>query len=304
MSPSPKVTVVIVSFETRDTLLETLLALEGSAGLPLETVVVDNASTDGSAAAVRARFAGVRVIANAENVGFARACNLGARETRAPFVLFLNPDATLTAGALAALLALVEARPRVGIVGPRTRSTNGDIQVSTGADLSLVSEWRQRRLVRGVAQRDKRALADAEARHAVEHEPGWVSGACLLARREVLDAVSGFDERFFLYEEDADLCRRVRAAGFKVLFTPLAEARHAKGRSMARAPERARLEYHRSHLRYYRKHCGLPQRALLRLLLAGRAGVELARGAVSGDLARCREAAELLRLSLSAPSLT
>ncbi len=304
MSPSPKVAVVIVSFETRDTLLETLAALPGSDGSAIETVVVDNASTDGSAAAVRARFPGARVIANAENVGFSRACNQGARETRAPFVLFLNPDATLASGALAALVALVEKHPRVGIAGPRTRSSNGDIQVSTGADLSLVSEWRQRRLVRGVARRDPRALAEAEARHAVEHEPGWVSGACLLARRAALDAVSGFDERFFLYEEDADLCRRVRAAGWHVLFTPQAELLHARGRSMARAPERARLEYHRSHLRYYRKHCGLPQRALLRLLLAGRAGVELARGAVSGDLTRCRGAAELLRLSLSAPSLT
>jgi GT2 family glycosyltransferase len=304
MSESPRLAVVIVSFETRDTLVEGLAALEGNAGLPIETLVVDNASTDGSTAAVLARFPGARVIVNAENVGFARACNQGARETRAPFVLFLNPDATLAPGALAALVALLEARPRVGIAGPRTRSSNGEIQVSTGADLSLVSEWRQRRLVRGVARRDPRALAEAEARHAVEHEPGWVSGACLLARREALDAVSGFDERFFLYEEDADLCRRVRAAGFEVLFTPEAEARHARGRSMARAPERARLEYHRSHLLYYRKHVDLLQRTALRLLLAARAFVELGAGSVSGDLARCREAAALLRLTLAGRSST
>ena len=304
MTEGPKLAVVIVSFETRDTLVEGLAALEGSAGLQVETVVVDNASTDGSAVAVRARFPGARVIANTENVGFSRACNQGARETRAPFVLFLNPDATLAPGALAALVALLEARPRVGIAGPRTRSSNGDIQVSTGADLSLVSEWRQRGLVRGVAHRDPRALAEAEARHAVEHEPGWVSGACLLARRKALDAVSGFDERFFLYEEDADLCRRVRAAGFQVLFTPEAEARHAKGRSMARAPERARLEYHRSHLLYYSKHCGLLQGAVLRLLLVARAALDLSAGAVSGDLARCREAATLLRLALPGGSAT
>jgi len=304
MSESAKLAVVIVSFETRDTLLEALAALEAGVGPSIETVVVDNASTDGSAAAVRARFPGARVIANAENVGFSRACNQGARETHAPFVLFLNPDATLAPGALVALVALVEKHPRVGIAGPRTRSSNGEIQVSTGADLSLVSEWRQRRLVRGVARRDPRALAEAEARHAVEHEPGWVSGACLLARRAALDAVSGFDERFFLYEEDADLCRRVRAAGFKVLFTPEVEVRHAQGRSMARAPERARLEYHRSHLLYYRKHVDLLQRAALRLLLAARGGVELGAGAVSGDLRRCREAIALLRLSLSALSFT
>jgi N-acetylglucosaminyl-diphospho-decaprenol L-rhamnosyltransferase len=304
MSQAPTIAVVVVSFETRTTLLDGLTALERNAGIAIETVVVDNASHDGSAEAVRARFPRVRVVANAQNVGFARACNQGVRETRAPLVLFLNPDATLEPGALAALASLLEARPRVGIAGPRTRSSNGDIQVSTGPDLSLASEWRQRRLVRGVVHRDPHALATAEARHAVEHEPDWVSGACLLARREPLLAVGGFDEGFFLYEEDADLCRRVRAAGWQVLFTPLAEVRHARGLSMARAPQRAHLEYHRSHLRYYRKHRGLPQRAALRLLLAARAGLELLAATVSGDLARLREAMALLQLAVLGPSAT
>jgi GT2 family glycosyltransferase len=192
----------------------------------------------------------------------------------------------------------------VGIVGPRTRSSNGDIQVSSGDDLSLASEWRQRRLVLGVLRRDARARAEAEARHATEHEPGWVSGACLLARREAFEAVSGFDERFFLYEEDADLCRRVRAAGWQVVFTPEAEVGHARGRSMARTPARARLEYQRSHLLYYRKHCGLLQRVVLHLLLTARALADVGAGAVSGDIARCREGAALLRLSLLGRSAT
>jgi GT2 family glycosyltransferase len=299
MSAAPRVAVVVVSFETRDTLLAGLAALERNAGVTIETLVVDNASTDSSAEAVRSGFPGVRVIANAENVGFARACNQGARETRAPLVLFLNPDASLEPGALAALAGLVESRPHVGIAGPRIRSANGDIQVSTGPDLSLLSEWRQRNLVRGVAQRDPGALAEAEARHAQEHEPDWVSGACLMARRAAFDAMGGFDERFFLYEEDADLSRRVRAAGWQVVFTPAAEVRHVLGRSMARAPERARLAYHRSHLLYYRKHCGFFARAALHVLIASRASRDLAAGAVSDDLARCREAAALLRLAVS-----
>jgi len=268
MSAAPRVAVVLVSYEAREPLLESLGAL---ASEPLlETVVVDNASTDGTVEAVRARFPSVRVIANPDNRGFAVACNQGVRETRAPFVLFLNPDAVLAPGALATLVGLAESRPRVGAVGPRTRSANGDIQVSTGPDLSLWSEWRQRRLVLGVARRDPKLLAEAEALHAVEHQPDWVSGACLLVRREAFGAVSGFDERFFLYEEDADLCRRVRAAGWQVLFTPAAEARHAKGVSMARDPVRARREYDRSHRLYYQKHCGLVQRVLLGVLLASR----------------------------------
>ena len=268
MSEEPRVDVVVVSYETRETLLECLAALVAEP--TASVVVIDNASRDGTAAAVRERFPSVRLVANAENVGFARACNQGARESRARYLLFLNPDATLAPGSLGALAAILEARPRVGVVGPRTRSANGDIQVSTGPDLSLVSEIRQRRLVRGVARRDAAILAEAEGLHAVEREADWVSGACLMIRRDAFDSVSGFDERFFLYEEDADLCRRVRQAGWQVLFSPSAEARHALGRSMARSPERARLEYQRSHLLYYRKHRGWLQRAVLRALIAVR----------------------------------
>ena len=295
MSEEPRVDVVVVSYETRETLLECLAALVAEP--TASVVVIDNASRDGTAAAVRERFPSVRLVANAENVGFARACNQGARESRARYLLFLNPDATLAPGSLGALAAILEARPRVGVVGPRTRSANGDIQVSTGADLSLVSEIRQRRLVRGVARRDAAILVEAEGLHAVEREVDWVSGACLMIRREAFDAVSGFDERFFLYEEDADLCRRVRQAGWQVLFSPGAEARHALGRSMARAPERARLEYRRSHLLYYRKHCSLAQTIALRLWLLARAELALVLGTLSLNGRRIREAFALLRVA-------
>jgi len=298
VSDAPRVAVVVVSYETRETLLEGLAALDGEPATSV--VVVDNASRDGSVAAVRERFPGVRLIANPENVGFARACNQGARASGAPFLLFLNPDATLAPESLRALAALLDGRPEVGVVGPRTRGASGTIQVSTGDDLSPLAELRQRRLVRGVACRDASVLAEVEARHAVEREVDWVSGACLLIRRQAFDAVSGFDERFFLYEEDADLCRRVREAGFKVLYSPAGEARHALGRSMARAPERARLEYQRSHLLYYRKHCGLLQRVALRLWLVARATLALVHGALSLNGPRTREALALFRVVVAA----
>ena len=268
---SPRVAAVVVSYESRGTLEACLDSLALDTSVPIETVVVDNASRDGSAEAVRARFPGVSVVDNAENFGFARACNQGARATRAPLLLFLNPDATLEPGALATLAALFEARPRLGVAGPRTLGAKGEIQVSTGPDLSLVSEWGQRRLVLGVARRDPRILAEVDALHSRERSADWVSGACLMARREAFDAVSGFDEAFFLYEEDADLCRRIRAAGYGVVFTPAAVVRHALGRSMSKTPERARQEYERSHLLYYRKHAGLFSQAALRAIHALRA---------------------------------
>lgn len=298
MSASPRVAVVIVSFEAREALLAGLGALRAHASLPLEIVVVDNASTDASADAVRAAHPEALVIANPENVGFARACNQGWRASRAPHVLFLNPDAEVTPAAVEALVRLLESRPEVGAAGPRTRGTDGAIQVSTGPDLTPLAERRQRGLVLGVARREARALAEAEALHAREHEPQWVSGSCLIARRAALEAVSGFDERFFLYEEDADLCRRLRSEGWRVVFTPAAEVRHHLGRSMAKAPRRARLEYHRSHLLYYRKHNGPVSQAALRLLLAARGLGDWLHGLASGDAAGRADGAALVRLAL------
>jgi N-acetylglucosaminyl-diphospho-decaprenol L-rhamnosyltransferase len=294
---APRLAVVVVSYEARETLLASLGALHAHASLPLELVVVDNASTDGSPDAVRARYPEVLAIANAENAGFARGCNQGWRASRAPYVLFLNPDAEVTPGAVEALVRLLESRPAVGAAGPRTRGSDGTIQVSTGPDLTPLAERRQRRLVLGVARRAAPALAEAEALHAREHEPAWVSGSCLVARRTALEAVGGFDERFFLYEEDADLCRRLREAGWRVVFTPEAEVKHHLGRSMSKAPRRGRLEYHRSHLLYYSKHNGPLSRTSLRVLLAARAALEWLAAAVRGDAPGRMDAVALLRLS-------
>jgi GT2 family glycosyltransferase len=287
-----------VSFNARGDLEDCLDSLNRHVGLPLETIVVDNASEDGSAEELAGRGPEIRVITNSTNRGFAQACNQGLRATTAPCVLFLNPDATVSAGAVEALAARLDADDDVGVVGPLTRDPDGTIQVSTGPDLTPAAEWRQRSLVRAVRSRRPEALREADARHSREHEPAWVSGACLMARRQALEAVGGFDEAFFLYEEDADLCRRLRGAGWRVVFTPAAEVRHRLGRSMARAPERARLEYHRSHLLYYRKHNGPLARGALRLALIGRALFGLARGVLGDDASGRKESWKLARLAL------
>jgi hypothetical protein len=211
-------------------------------------------------------------------------------------VLFLNPDAEVLPGALEALAARLAADPTLAIVGPLTRNADGSVQVSTGKDLTPRTELGQRRLVKGVERRSPAFLAEAERRHAVEHEPAWLSGACLMARREALVDVDGFDEGFFLYEEDADLCRRVRAKGGRILFTPAAEVRHRLGVSMAREPRGARLAYHASHLRYYRKYNAGWAQLLLRVGIAAHGFAALTRG---GREARA-EAVALLSLAIRA----
>ncbi len=260
---TPAVSVVIVSFNTRDLLLECLASL-AAVRVPLETIVVDNASTDGSASAVRTHAPSARVIESGENLGFSRANNLGFRAAQAPFVLVLNSDAAVRPGAVETLLETLRSRPDAGIVGPRTVSPDGAIQVSFGPDLTPWNEWRQRRLVRGVERRVPSWLRRAEDLASQARETAWVSGSCLVARRDLLERLGGFDEAFFLYEEDVDLCVRARAAGYKVLFTPRAEIVHHLGRSIAAASERAREAYRESHLHFYAKHNGPLWTALLR----------------------------------------
>jgi GT2 family glycosyltransferase len=300
-SGGPRVSTVVVSFNTREHLLRCLASLE-SVVLPLEVIVVDNASGDGSVEAVAERFPATRLVPNPDNAGFARASNQGLALARAPLVLLLNSDAEVRPGAVETMAALLDARPEIGAVGPRTLGTDGSVQVSFGPPLTLLNEWKQRRLVQGVRAGDPAARGRAAALAALEHEPAWLSASCLLARREALAAVGGFDESFFLYEEDVDLCRRLRQAGWALVFTPEAEVVHHLGRSMEQAPDRARLEYHRSHLLYYRKHNGRLATTLLRAWLAGTAaGQWLAswtRPGSEGPRTRRRQE-DVLRLALS-----
>jgi hypothetical protein len=296
---APRVSAVVVSYNTRDLLLACLDALRAHAGMDYEAIVVDNASGDGSAEAVRARFPEARVLASASNLGFSRANNLGLQAAAGAYVLVLNSDCEVRPGMLGALCAVLDARPEVAIVGPRTVSPDGRPQVSFGEALTPASEWRQGRLVRGVKRGNPAALRAAARLAERETEPDWVSGSCFLARRAALESVGGFDESFFLYEEDVDLCLRVRRAGGRVLYTPAAEVLHHLGRSMETSPARARFEYHRSHLRYYRKHNPPAQRAALRAWLLLRAAWSWARagGSDRGRLQRA-EARDVLRLAL------
>jgi GT2 family glycosyltransferase len=281
---TPKVSVVIVSFNTREDLLGCLASLEHAPKERIEeVVVVDNASGDGSVEAVGRLYPQVRVLANPENVGFARANNQGLRASCGRYVLFLNSDAELRPGALEALSATLERCPEVGIAGPRTLNTDGTVQVSYGPPLSPLAEWKQRRKVRAVTRREPGTMRRLEVESRSDGSPGWVSGSCLLARRETLEAISGFDERFFLYEEDVDLCLRARRAGWEIAYVAGASVVHHLGRSAKTRPSATRLEYQKSHLLYYHEHNGRLWTGLLRAYLGARAVVGLLGSLRGGD---------------------
>jgi len=248
------VDVIIVSFNTRDVLLDCVRSLVAAGDRSLaRVIVVDNASSDGSPEAVRAAFPRVEVVGLDRNLGFAAANNIGLRQASAPLALLLNSDTVVPAGALDQLAGRLEERGAT-VAGPRLVRSDGRPEVSFGRMLSPVSEatqWAWMRLARRGTGLARRLV---ERRLARERWVDWVSGACLLVRREGALAAGLLDERYFMYEEDVDFCAAIRRNGGRVLFTPDAEIVHLGGRSGARRGPPDRRHYDRSHLAFYEKH--------------------------------------------------
>jgi hypothetical protein len=247
--------IVIVSFNARQDLENCLASLFAAPpAVPHDITVVDNASTDGSAEAVRRGWPFVAVIARATNAGFAAANNQGFRATRGDLVLLLNNDTTVAPGAIDALVSRLIADPSAAIAGPRLVDGSGVAELSFGPMLSPVGELRQKLVMRLHARGFGPVTRWVERATRREQYVDWVSGAALLVRRADAEAVGLLDERYFLYAEDVDFCAAVRARGRRVLFTPRAEVVHLRGRSRATAPAVMNVAYRRSHVAFYEKH--------------------------------------------------
>jgi N-acetylglucosaminyl-diphospho-decaprenol L-rhamnosyltransferase len=252
----PRLSIIIVTYNSVNDLDACLTSLTGNSA-PVtdhEIVIVDNASADGTAAYVRDRWAGVRLIEAGRNLGFAAGNNVGVRQTFGELVLLLNPDTIVPRGAIDRLVATLDARPSAAIAGPRIVDRQGRAELSFGRMISPLVELRQKVLVAG-NDRDWPFIGRiVERMTARPRRVDWVSGACLLIRRADLEAVGLFDERFFMYTEDVDLCASVRARGRDVLFEPSAQIIHLRGRSAARAFTATQSAYRRSQIAFYEKH--------------------------------------------------
>ena len=241
----PRLSIVIVSYNARADLERCLTSLVAhKPKIDHEVLVVDNASSDGTVEALRARWSGVRLMEAGGNIGFAKANNIGIRQSFGELVLLLNGDTIVPEGALDALVETIERRPDVAVVGPRLVDAHGRAELSFGRMISPLNELRQKLRERWTVER----LTSKE------REVDWVSGACLLVRRADAEAVNLLDERFFMYTEDVDFCASLRARGRKVLFTPAAEITHLRGRSRQTAPRATEAAYRRSQVAFYEKH--------------------------------------------------
>jgi N-acetylglucosaminyl-diphospho-decaprenol L-rhamnosyltransferase len=256
MADFPDLAVVVVNHNTGQYLSRCMDSIRASAGdLRLEVVAVDNASSDGSAGPVAAGRPDVRLIANSDNRGFAHAANQGIAATSAPFVLLLNPDAEIVGGTLAALVKVARERPGAGAVGALVRNPDGSIQPSArrvprlGEALGhafLGPVWRGNPWTRSYTM--------AGWDRSSEREVEWVSGSAVLLRREALDEVGLFDESYFMYVEDVDLCTRLRRAGWAVVFSPELEVVHQIGVSTHGQRGRMAFAHSDSIYRYFVKH--------------------------------------------------
>ena len=261
-----RATIVVVTYNSAEVLRDCLASIELH-GLGSRAIVVDNASSDDSSKiATAVPFA--TLIQSEANEGFSKANNRALATIETEFALILNPDARLTSSTLPELLAAADRHAKGMAFGPKTVHGDGRPQVSFGPDLTLASEYRQRQLVRGVKAGAPEAIAALNTLTASECGVDWVSGSCMLLRTESVRAVGFFDERYFLYEEDADLCLRLRRAGGDVWFVPEAVVVHELGTSMAKASSRARAAYDQSHRLYYKLHRSVWERAMLALLQA------------------------------------
>lgn len=258
MNATPELSIVVVNWNTRDLLLRLLGQLFVASRLTIEVLVVDNDSSDDSVAMVRERFPAARVLPQDHNGGFAFGVNRGLEAARGRWILLLNTDADADPAQLEAFVRDAERHPDAAVFGPRILDEHGTTQRST---------WRR--------HLPREHLLDALFLNRFRSAPATppagpvdcVSGCVFLIRRDVIAKVGGFDERYFMYFEEADFCERVRRAGHRVYHLPSTSFVHAGGLSAAQSQQRTFLAYRESALLYHARWHGRPRTELVRAYL-------------------------------------
>jgi GT2 family glycosyltransferase len=277
-----ELSIVIVTWNCRRFVEECLVSLRAHLRIPAEIIVVDNASTDGTAEMIQERFSEVRLISSDSNLGFARANNVGVKASRGRYVALINPDVSLLDGCIDRGLAEMESNPEIGILGPRMLGPDGSVQRS---GMRFPSLWNclcdaliLHKLFRRNSTFGGRLMADFgwDEPRDVDVLNGWF----WFVRRQALDQVGLLDERFFMYGEDLDWCKRFRDAGWRVRFEPRATAIHYGGGSSEQAPIRFSLEMQRADLGYWKKHYGSFSQSLYAMVLGIHVTVRLAGHAI------------------------
>ncbi len=264
-----QLSIVVVSWNVRDVLRDCLRSIEQTHDdIAVEVIVVDSASTDGSPAMVATEFPQVTLIAVTENVGFPRGNNMGIAKAHGRYILLLNPDTVLHENALTHMVTYLENHLDVGVVGAQLLNDDGSVQSSRRRFPTLTtaffeSTWLQAHAPQRILHRYY-ALDMADDQTA---DVDWVMGACLMTRQEIAQTIGGLDEGYFMYSEELDWCRRIKMAGWRVVYLPTAQVTHYQGKSSEQVVAQRHIYFNRAKLRYFRKYHGRLPTLLLRLFL-------------------------------------
>jgi len=265
--------IVIVNWNTRDLLIQCLESIFDTVReKDPEVFVVDNGSIDGSVAAIKEKFPGVKVIENQANLGFAEASNQALRLSQGKYVLLLNPDTKVQEEAIAALISFMETHPGAGVSGAQLLNSDGSKQNSVANFPSLATELLNKSLLRWLFPD---AYPGKERTYSEAIEVDSVIGACLMVRRDALNQVGLLDKDYFLFLEETDWCYRMKRAGWKIFHVPKAQIFHLQGKSAEKHKKRAKVEYYRSRYRFFKKNKGGAQFLILSIGLAIKLVVEL-----------------------------
>jgi len=266
-----RLSVIIVNWNAGDLLRNCVRAviadLDRSRLTESEIILVDNASSDGSVVRLGPEFPSVCRLQNAENLGFARATNQGIRQSKGQYVLLLNPDTEIMPGALGEMMQFMESNPCAGAVGARLLNGDGSLQVSAYPEPTLLREvWRLFHFDRlwPVGTYCMKVWRTDSAR-----EVDVLMGACMLLRRDVLDLCGFLDERYFIYSEDQDLCRRLRSGGWRIFWLPQAKVTHYGGQSTRQAKADMFVHLYREKIAYFRIHHGPVSAGIYKIVLLG-----------------------------------
>ena len=256
-----KLSIVILCWNDRQVILDCLGSIyETTRSTEFEVIVCDNASTDDSPAAIRARYPEAEVIENSSNLRFAKGNNVGIRRCRGKYILILNPDTLIHPGTLDGIVALAESQPEIAAFGCRVLNADGSYQESARPFASVRGEWISAFYARWLGRCSEFFKSDTYAgwKGNSERLVDWVMGCFMLIRADLLKQLNGFDEQFFYYYEDMDLCRRIWQSGNKILFSPKFTITHLKGHSTSQRlpPIGFALDSQITRYRYYYKYEG------------------------------------------------
>jgi N-acetylglucosaminyl-diphospho-decaprenol L-rhamnosyltransferase len=291
----PDLSVIVVSWNVRSLLHACLTSIQSSPvalmgdttrrgepdALEVETILVDSASSDGTPDMIRAEFPWVRLIEPGENVGFSKGNNLGMEASRGKAVLLLNPDTEIVGDALPRMAAYLDAHPEVGVLGPQLLNADGTIQSSrrrfpTAWTAFFEATWLEPVAPRAILRHFKMLDCPDDQTLPVD----WVTGAAMFARREAIEQVGEMDTGYFMYSEELDWQRRIKGAGWQIVYFPAAKVIHHGGKSSEQVAAQRDINFHTSKIRYYRLYHGpLLAVSLRAFLLVGYAGRLILEGA-------------------------